>query len=53
LLDILMEKTEHNDGDKTLLSLFLAFKKTKWWSEVLGKGNAGYYKKSQKYVFQP
>jgi hypothetical protein len=54
LLDILKEKSEHNDDDKTfLLSLLPAFKKLnddqKYWSKEM----LGIMKKAINIVFQP
>ena len=51
LLDILKEKSEHIDEDKTfLLSLLPGFKKIGRWPEVLGEdGNDGNYEESKKY----
>jgi hypothetical protein len=50
LLDILKEKSEHIDEDKTfLLSLLPGFKKIGRWPEVLGEdGNDGNYEESKK-----
>jgi len=54
LLDILKEKSEHNDNDKTfLLSLISAFKKLNDKQKYWAKEMLGIMRKAKNMVFQP